>query len=131
MRISDWSSDVCSSDLLILGPEPAEPLGAVGCRPAHWRHVHRQAKDAMSGRDKSVRRVPRYAGIVEQGELQVHAHHETCGLKVGALPAAASREKQGMALRQRTAQPGAQAGEWLLPGEEREGAGEGKGGAGR
>src|SRR3546814_15128268 len=43
---------------LILGPEPAEPLGAVGCRPAHWRHVHRQAQDAMSGRDKSVRRVP-------------------------------------------------------------------------
>src|SRR3546814_16346983 len=96
MLISDWSSIVCSSDLLrrslILVPAPAEPLGAVGCRPAHWRHVHRQAQDAMSGRDKSVRRVHRSAGLVEQGVLQVHAHHETCGLQVGALPAAAARE---------------------------------------
>src|SRR3546814_16732584 len=68
----------------------------------------------MSGRDKSVRRVPRSAGIVEQGELQVHAHHEPCGLQVGALPAAAARAKPGMALRQRRAAPGAQAGACLL-----------------
>src|SRR3546814_3440041 len=70
MRISDWSSDVCSSDLS--------------------------------------------AGIVEQGELQVHAHHEPCGLQVGALPAATARAKPGMALRQRRAAPGAQAGACLL-----------------
>src|SRR3546814_6936079 len=107
MLISDWSSIVCSSDILrrslILCPEPAEPLGAVGCRPAHWRHVHRQAQDAMSGRDKSVRRVYRSAGLVEQGELQVHAHHEPCGVQVGTLPAAAARAKPGMALHQRRA----------------------------
>src|SRR3546814_4995573 len=35
MRISDWSSDVCSSDLLLQGPPgPALRLGPGACPPA-------------------------------------------------------------------------------------------------
>src|SRR3546814_10707150 len=34
MRISDWSSDVCSSDLCILGLVMHGMLDMLGCRPA-------------------------------------------------------------------------------------------------
>src|SRR3546814_10431806 len=37
MRISDWSSDVCSSDLTIVRPVPwARSLGDLAFRPERW-----------------------------------------------------------------------------------------------
>src|SRR3546814_3666186 len=51
-----------------LGTEPADPLGAMGCRAADRRHVHRQAPDAVPGRDQSVRRIPRPAGVYRSEE---------------------------------------------------------------
>src|SRR3546814_11844540 len=38
MRISDWSSDVCSSDLN--GVKTLKPYALAGCdAPAHWTHT--------------------------------------------------------------------------------------------
>src|SRR3546814_8979118 len=42
VRISDWSSDVCSSDLLLADPRPA----GEGCLDARWHH-HRVATRAQ------------------------------------------------------------------------------------
>src|SRR3546814_13404126 len=97
-----------------LGTEPADPLGAMGCRAADRRHVHRQAPDAVPGRNQSVRRIPLPAGVYQQGELQVHADHESRGLQIGPVSAAAARAKPGMALCERRTAPGAQAGARLL-----------------
>src|SRR3546814_6426048 len=37
MRISDWSSDVCSSDLILARPlHPALGISARPCQPAGW-----------------------------------------------------------------------------------------------
>src|SRR3546814_19375820 len=39
MRISDWSSDVCSSDLRLFGGRPAEgALSPIPCREGQGRH---------------------------------------------------------------------------------------------
>src|SRR3546814_6052127 len=42
MRISDWSSDVCSSDLQLAKGGPARHLLAAQSRGAVVRHVHRR-----------------------------------------------------------------------------------------
>src|SRR3546814_2962276 len=48
MRISDWSSDVCSSDLLSAGPggEHSLAVGGEGRDPEH-KHVMAVAADAL------------------------------------------------------------------------------------
>src|SRR3546814_14279467 len=71
MRISDWSSDVCSSDLLagaVLGSHrhslcPAGPLGCCRRRRAH-RHAVRRPRRAHrppDGRHQRARRAARLA----------------------------------------------------------------------
>src|SRR3546814_11819888 len=45
MRISDWSSDVCSSDLLRLVDDGAD-MAALGHRVAHLRAVEHRLDDA-------------------------------------------------------------------------------------
>src|SRR3546814_10154031 len=36
MRISDWRSDVCSSDLIILGVQGPDPASLAGLKPGAW-----------------------------------------------------------------------------------------------
>src|SRR3546814_5777799 len=61
MRISDWSSDVCSSDLHPPGAEPAGGRGAGG-KPARRRHPgHRSQHLCLEiGRASSRERVCQY-----------------------------------------------------------------------
>src|SRR3546814_20331599 len=44
MRISDWSSDVCSSDLVECPVEPAEEAGGLTMRPLRHRLEEGRAK---------------------------------------------------------------------------------------
>src|SRR3546814_5805288 len=46
MRISDWSSDVCSSDLLRI---PDVVLRRVGLSRLHWRALRSDASTSMPG----------------------------------------------------------------------------------
>src|SRR3546814_15991862 len=56
MRISDWSSDVCSSDLGRLRCAVALGGGHGGARRAHARHARREIGRAfVSGKSVSVR----------------------------------------------------------------------------
>src|SRR3546814_8794861 len=83
MRISDWSSDVCSSDLAVDGFRPARPavhrkadLGelarAVGAEVAETEHADRPALRCR--RDDLV---PRAApqGVFDLGQAAVEAQH--------------------------------------------------------
>src|SRR3546814_9313056 len=70
MRISDWSSDVCSSDLLLRANGWAkvervlqliDQVEALGVQPAdacpdHWRHIHKRLAAAEEPRPYTVRR---------------------------------------------------------------------------
>src|SRR3546814_4421994 len=62
MRISDWSSDVCSSDLILcksLAPCPAQSLEARSTIAAHARQDHANAVRAGSlgnGGEQKIRR---------------------------------------------------------------------------
>src|SRR3546814_8209172 len=52
MRISDWSSDVCSSDLPLQRQARHAAAGCAGPRPEHWRRDerhHRDARQAAAG----------------------------------------------------------------------------------
>src|SRR3546814_10070236 len=52
MRISDWSSDVCSSDLLRAGcPSPSRSVGAVAAVAVLWRVLGDQLVDAVGDDD--------------------------------------------------------------------------------
>src|SRR3546814_3334920 len=74
MRISDWSSDVCSSDLLQLQGvlAPAEAVGFVEdhkipglCREEAWQVL--LALDPVHGRDDTVVQLP--VGVVRNLEV--------------------------------------------------------------
>src|SRR3546814_9845664 len=66
MRISDWSSDVCSSDLLTLlrlalsrnpwdfGERASHPLYRYSCQHSHFRYLH----DPLPDRFISLRNAP-------------------------------------------------------------------------
>src|SRR3546814_9373376 len=73
MRISDWSSDVCSSDLRVIGEQPGifgEDRGGFGVfdmrlerdRPFHPQHLHqlRDEEDREIGRASCRERVCQY-----------------------------------------------------------------------
>src|SRR3546814_15860111 len=64
MRISDWSSDVCSSDLLLQRDRglPADRLCGVTARTARGRVVERSEADA--GSDVDLRQV-KAAGLTQ------------------------------------------------------------------
>src|SRR3546814_17512491 len=49
MRISDWSSDVCSSDLSAGGPSPIDPSTAGAYMQYHNGEHHRQRQRSSSG----------------------------------------------------------------------------------
>src|SRR3546814_9507591 len=75
MRISDWSSDVCSSDLFVLEARVADLAGTAAHQ--HDRLVHRllkpaqqhdlyQAADMQRGRRRSEAEVARNDGSVSK-----------------------------------------------------------------
>src|SRR3546814_4658114 len=84
MRISDWSSDVCSSDLLAAqGPRPA----AQGRRPEPARRPVCEAEDRAAGKAEfGTRKADRGLGEVEQirRARQIHG-------RLGAGPPATGR----------------------------------------
>src|SRR3546814_5002859 len=77
MRISDWSSDVCSSDLLggQEGGEPARALGEVAIADVDTGQVglHNGESDAVSGVVVAEQGAEVDVGGVEGGEQFGHA----------------------------------------------------------
>src|SRR3546814_8865595 len=66
MRISDWSSDVCSSDLLCRQGSSAGIVGCAGCGLGAWRSAY--ARVEYSGaRSQSAGRAIR-AGMAHRGQ---------------------------------------------------------------
>src|SRR3546814_16541228 len=64
MRISDWSSDVCSSDLDIAGQRDTQAWRLF----AGWRGTRRDVHDAAyDGRDQGKRHAPDSAGRLRAG----------------------------------------------------------------
>src|SRR3546814_7805486 len=49
MRISDWSSDVCSSDLALLGLTTAVPIPAPAAAPIDFWNVPRHGGNSFNG----------------------------------------------------------------------------------
>src|SRR3546814_9665085 len=84
MRISDWSSDVCSSDLLALEPLPLGPVGGVDAGPPAERRDLQPAVVGECGQARGggagvrleqrivAKRRPRFLGRSEEhtSELQ-------------------------------------------------------------
>src|SRR3546814_16299275 len=64
MRISDWSSDVCSSDLVVEARDEPAHGGLAATRRPHQRH-------GGAGLDHEVEVVEHGAGAVAVGELDV------------------------------------------------------------
>src|SRR3546814_20688370 len=56
MRISDWSSDVCSSDLKANSGHPGAPMGMADIAEVLWRHFlrHNPANPSWPNRDRFV-----------------------------------------------------------------------------
>src|SRR3546814_4820152 len=90
MRISDWSSDVCSSDLLTARAprhqhEPdriaSGPRRAVAVRVLHRRRRPRGgiAAEGCAGRDRRLRRRRARAGVVSGGGAVMEPGTETAG----------------------------------------------------
>src|SRR3546814_19853403 len=84
MRISDWSSDVCSSDLIELEWRPytlriAEYLGSVENRSAHsWRRVKYSYMDA--------RRFANKQGLTLKGTKRIYdGYHRSAERRVGKV----------------------------------------------
>src|SRR3546814_19075272 len=51
MRISDWSSDVCSSDLAVSTPEPlghVRPGGVIGLLPPERTHMAQAPREVLA-----------------------------------------------------------------------------------
>src|SRR3546814_19498174 len=56
MRISDWSSDVCSSDLKANSGHPGAPMGMADIAEVLWRHFlrHNPANPSWPNRHRFV-----------------------------------------------------------------------------
>src|SRR3546814_1359779 len=72
MRISDWSSDVCSSDLQFVDPRRRRDIGhdaPADGRADHAREQHRQVAEAFADRSDLAREVGdrRVAAVVALG----------------------------------------------------------------
>src|SRR3546814_12530099 len=79
MRISDWSSDVCSSDLLYGSGGSLRLCFAVGHHPGHClavelHHIERNQRLVVNDRAGIV-----FTGDVSSGKYQMHARHGACG----------------------------------------------------
>src|SRR3546814_16402383 len=70
MRISDWSSDVCSSDLLAQAVAECDQFRAVGRErePIHFSVLAGELEDVVKDRIRDVLDGPGLA-VVERGEL--------------------------------------------------------------
>src|SRR3546814_12627179 len=91
MRISDWSSDVCSSDLNCGGSSPWRTIGRRTPESRYWRHKtnHIGAYRRWAGRPsgRCIRKGDdRYAAIYYRDpELAGYARHvEPWGLEIGS-----------------------------------------------
>src|SRR3546814_18623628 len=62
MRISDWSSDVCSSDLLIFGHQFADAVERAVERPGIGRMVGHQLRQPV---DLAIAHLEHAAGVLE------------------------------------------------------------------
>src|SRR3546814_11709757 len=75
MRISDWSSDVCSSDLSIHpgnGPCPAS-WRTPGARPVEPRSQHGLRSDAVAGSGGEIGRASCRERVCQYGSISVVA----------------------------------------------------------
>src|SRR3546814_5938094 len=81
MRISDWSSDVCSSDLLDAAHGTTRVCdGLERCGRHDQRHCRRRLKDQREGRralhhDRSEAGEGHISEAAKSGERQVNKHH--------------------------------------------------------
>src|SRR3546814_2149419 len=97
MRISDWSSDVCSSDLWARAPKPAMPpaVSSIGT-PAEARSPARAERD-MAARAVSVRSKYGSAGRIVCNPTMltvvVIAGHPQNALADGAVTGAGEEKK--------------------------------------
>src|SRR3546814_1084745 len=75
MRISDWSSDVCSSDLVIEAQRYLHPQQASSERPGHWPPATSAGATALRAARTSLRGLkyayaPASGGAVERAAPQ-------------------------------------------------------------
>src|SRR3546814_10834048 len=77
MRISDWSSDVCSSDLFLesAGPGDVVEHGVVGIQSLHAVDLGAEVAPAGCRRDRRLRGAAGQALAVDQVELQLEGDH--------------------------------------------------------
>src|SRR3546814_9574174 len=79
MRISDWSSDVCSSDLIVRAVLPARDGG----RRAHLRLLAREPETVRQGGARHHRRRGQAVAVGERDPISGHmtTGHEWNGIK--------------------------------------------------
>src|SRR3546814_2705527 len=96
MRISDWSSDVCSSDLDRVGMvKRAVPHGVEGGRAAIVQADHDiAADDALDGADRAVGDTVRASAVDHNQALRtvILPEHDLVALEIGRV---ACRERVG------------------------------------
>src|SRR3546814_19166315 len=68
MRISDWSSDVCSSDLPWIGRLPIADIGVIEIRPLLLRLVKRDCIEQAYRLREQLSRIFRFAVATERAE---------------------------------------------------------------
>src|SRR3546814_15942839 len=70
MRISDWSSDVCSSDLLAGGDHAQRRLAAVGEQVLHVAHLHAGGMRAQQAAVAAAS-IGHVAGVVHRSRREI------------------------------------------------------------
>src|SRR3546814_12210632 len=90
MRISDWSSDVCSSDLVLGDPEQHEIAGVV---PVGLTELPERAADAVEAGGRHVHRAEAAVGSeVRRAELR----RPPAGQRLALVAAGEEREAPGV-----------------------------------
>src|SRR3546814_1131832 len=74
MRISDWSSDVCSSDLLEQAAEALAAGDSLGLAAVEGVDLHDRAQDAAAHQDRE-QHVRAQVGVVAADEFAQGAEH--------------------------------------------------------
>src|SRR3546814_20475877 len=90
MRISDWSSDVCSSDLVVA---LADVLGAFA--PGQWRLAEGDVADQVERADPLSQLLLDFVGQLVPQDALAGKFFDNCVLLLGISPA--SQEKIGRA----------------------------------
>src|SRR3546814_20053118 len=102
MRISDWSSDVCSSDLSLRGPGTEDAAAVAGDVDARSRGLAPGVGDRM---EAALRGVPAMLGTDQAGELRVRHHPLVQRQEVGLDPFLAAGARTEAHRRHRTVRP--------------------------